>query len=152
MSPLRAMALAMLAVGGRALFVMTDRTVPTSTVALPVLRRQNSTLVAELRARNTVEGRAITTAMSTIYLNGDITRSRTANQGFDCRVDVSNNLWGFCATSVVAATSCGLVGSCVDNHACSSGCGFTNSAGVSTLTWYVTVHPEKLWHVGYLCI
>ncbi|KAL6872048.1 hypothetical protein J3F83DRAFT_733624 [Trichoderma novae-zelandiae] len=62
------------------------------------------------------------------YQNGDPNKFRTANLGFDCRVDTMNGLWGFCPVTVVAATDCGLAGSCVDHGSCSSGCGKTANA------------------------
>lgn len=79
----------------------------------------------------------IVTRLSTLFLSGDPSKTRTANPGFDCRIDLSAKLWGFCPTTVIAASDCGLAGSCVDNHACSKGCGFTNQ-DMTTFTWYVT--------------
>ncbi|KAM0254306.1 hypothetical protein ACHAQJ_006947 [Trichoderma viride] len=68
------------------------------------------------------------------YQNGDPKKSRTANPGFDCRVDTMNGLWGFCPFTVIAATDCGLAGSCVDQASCSSGCGKTANAELTTFT------------------
>ncbi|KAM0461765.1 hypothetical protein ACHAO4_000950 [Trichoderma viride] len=57
----------------------------------------------------------IQTRMSTCgFQNGDPNKMRTADPGFDCRVDTMNGLWGFCPVTVIAATDCGLAGSCVD--------------------------------------
>ncbi|KAK4664152.1 uncharacterized protein QC763_0082960 [Podospora pseudopauciseta] len=64
----------------------------------------------------------------TIFSRGDASKVRTANNGFDCRVDLIHDLWGFCPTTVISATDCGLAGSCVDKHGCSKGWGFTNAA------------------------
>lgn len=84
-----------------------------------------------------VKGRddSVVTSMDTIYLNGIPTATRTANSGYDITVDLQNGLWGFCPTSVIAATDCGLAGSCVDSHSCSDGCGFTG-LDLTTFTWY----------------
>ncbi|KFY78884.1 hypothetical protein V499_02037 [Pseudogymnoascus sp. VKM F-103] len=57
---------------------------------------------------------------------------RTADAGFDCRVDIQKQLWGFCPTTVIAASDCGLAGACVDNHACSTGCGISGDSTVTT--------------------
>lgn len=97
------------------------------------------TLAAQLLQRNATEfdKRAVMqTEMSTCgYQNGDPKRIRTANPGFDCRVDTMNGLWGFCPVTVIAATDCGLAGSCVDHASCSSGCGKTDNTKLTTFTW-----------------
>ncbi|KAK3401524.1 hypothetical protein B0T20DRAFT_116423 [Sordaria brevicollis] len=85
-------------------------------------RNATTTTLIQQKRQNGV----IVTRLSTVFLSGDPTRTRTANPGFDCRIDLSAKLWGFCPTTVIAASDCGLAGSCVDNHACSKGCGFTN--------------------------
>ncbi|KAK3376344.1 hypothetical protein B0T24DRAFT_218214 [Lasiosphaeria ovina] len=64
---------------------------------------------------------------ATIYYSGDSANAREPATGYDCRVDGLNNLWGFCPKTVIAATDCGLAGRCVDDHSCTSGCGFTES-------------------------
>lgn len=88
----------------------------------------NQTLVAR--------DQGINTAMSTCgYLNGDPSRPRTANSGYDCRVDAANQLWGFCPTTVIAASDCGLAGSCIDQYKCSSGCGAAGKTQLTTFTW-----------------
>lgn len=69
------------------------------------------------------------------YLNGDPSKPRTANAGYNCRVDTQNGLWGFCPTSVIAASDCGLAGSCVDDFKCSKGCGFVDKTQLTTITW-----------------
>ncbi|KAK3937336.1 hypothetical protein QBC46DRAFT_356757 [Diplogelasinospora grovesii] len=82
-----------------------------------------------------LEKRATSSRLTTCgYLDGDPTKPRTANAGFDCRVDTKNALWGFCTTTVTAATDCNLAGSCVDNHQCPSGCGFTDQTELPTCT------------------
>ncbi|KAH8913059.1 hypothetical protein BR93DRAFT_974466 [Coniochaeta sp. PMI_546] len=94
--------------------------------ASPVLKHANSTLVVEKR---------IVTEMSTCgYLNGDPSLPRTANTGFNCRVDTSHGLWGFCPTTVISAVDCGLGGACIDSYACSKGCGYTNNPSMTTWT------------------
>lgn len=81
----------------------------------------------------------IQTEMSTCgFQNGDPKKIRTADPGFDCRVDTMNGLWGFCPVTVIAATDCGLAGSCVDQGSCSSGCGQTDNTQLTTFTWYVS--------------
>ncbi|KAH0495894.1 hypothetical protein TgHK011_009420 [Trichoderma gracile] len=96
------------------------------------------TLAAQLHLRNGTEfdKRAdIQTEMSTCgYQDGDPNKFRTANPGFDCRVDTMNGLWGFCPVTVIAATDCGLAGSCVDHGSCSRGCGKTANAKLTTFT------------------
>ncbi|GKU04326.1 hypothetical protein FLAG1_04487 [Fusarium langsethiae] len=75
-----------------------------------------------------LEPRAISTELSTCgYLNGDPDKERTADPGFNCRVDARNGLWGFCPTSVLTASDCGLAGFCIDRLSCSTGCGMTNT-------------------------
>jgi hypothetical protein len=71
------------------------------------------------------------------YNTGDPNQPRTADAGFDCRVDTKNALWGFCPTTVIAAVDCGLAGNCVDRHACRSGCGISEDPSITTFTWYV---------------
>ncbi|KAF5021323.1 hypothetical protein F66182_6645 [Fusarium sp. NRRL 66182] len=81
------------------------------------------------------EPRAVSTELSTCgYLNGDPDKERTADSGFNCRVDTRNGLWGFCPTTVLTASDCGLAGSCVDSHECSEGCGMTDSEDLTTFT------------------
>ncbi|RSL78397.1 hypothetical protein CEP51_008267 [Fusarium floridanum] len=88
---------------------------------------QASTLLPLHRRNSKVQALAISTELSTCgYLNGDPKRMRTANEGYNCRIDTRNGLWGFCPTTVLAATDCGLAGSCVDRSKCSKGCGLTN--------------------------
>ncbi|KAH8899760.1 hypothetical protein GQ53DRAFT_201178 [Thozetella sp. PMI_491] len=89
---------------------------------------------------NVLENRA-TTALSTCgYLNGDPTKPRTAESGFVCRIDTAHGIYGFCPTTVIVATDCGLGGACLDQHACSKGCGITSSPGITTWTWYARGH------------
>lgn len=71
------------------------------------------------------------------YANGDRTKPRTANSGFNCRVDTKNGLWGFCPTTVIAASDCGLGGNCIDANACSGGCGIFGTPGITTFIWSV---------------
>ncbi|KAL6872424.1 hypothetical protein HDV57DRAFT_265125 [Trichoderma longibrachiatum] len=96
------------------------------------------TLAAQLPPYNgTVLGKRddIQTEMSTCgYQDGDPNKFRTANPGFDCRVDTMNGLWGFCPVTVIAATDCGLAGSCFDHGSCSRGCGKTDNDRLTTFT------------------
>ncbi|KAF5848728.1 hypothetical protein GGP41_009842 [Bipolaris sorokiniana] len=57
------------------------------------------------------------------YFDGNPKSSRTADPGYGCRVDTARGLWGFCPTTVMSASDCGLAGFCVDSHSCTSGCG-----------------------------
>ncbi|TQW02482.1 hypothetical protein IF2G_10082 [Cordyceps javanica] len=57
------------------------------------------------------------------YLDGNPTRFRTANSGYNCRFDTANSLWGYCPTTVIRAVDCGLAGACIDRHDCTKGCG-----------------------------
>ncbi|KAF5246682.1 hypothetical protein FANTH_6752 [Fusarium anthophilum] len=87
------------------------------------------------RPSNILEPRAISTELSTCgYLDCDHKKKRTADSGFNCRVDTRNGLWGFCPTTVLTVSDCGLAGSCVDRHDCSDGCGMTGSKGLTTFT------------------
>lgn len=93
----------------------------------------NSTLcpVVDLKRRQ------VTSYQSTCgFENGDPNQPRTAQPGFDCRTDTLNGLWGFCPTTVISATDCGLAGNCVDSFACTSGCGIFGNK-ITTFTWYV---------------
>ena len=89
----------------------------------------------ELRPR---QANPLTTDVSTCgFLNGNGTLSRTAEPGFDCRVDTKNAIWGFCPTTVISASDCGLAGGCVDAHGCQLGCGISDDSSVTTFTWFV---------------
>ncbi|KAH8660437.1 hypothetical protein BX600DRAFT_523389 [Xylariales sp. PMI_506] len=76
----------------------------------------------------------ITSSVTCGYENGDPSEPRTANAGYDCRVDVTLGLWGFCPTTVILASDCGLAGVCQDNYSCTDGCG--NLAGVFGITTF----------------
>jgi hypothetical protein len=69
------------------------------------------------------------------FANGNANEPRTAAPGYDCTVDTAHGLWGFCPTTVVAATDCGLAGNCVDAYSCSTGCGLVGVPGITTFTW-----------------
>ncbi|KAJ4397959.1 hypothetical protein N0V85_006410 [Neurospora sp. IMI 360204] len=71
--------------------------------------------------------------MSTIFLGGDSSKPKTASAGYAAQVDIINDIWGFCPTSA-PVQKCGLPGSCVDTHACSKGCGFTDDSSLPTIT------------------
>lgn len=76
------------------------------------------------------------------FKDGDANQPRTANAGYDCRVDTQHALWGFCPTTAISASDCGLAGNCVDPHSCSNGCGITGTPGITTFTWYVYLQGE----------
>ena len=91
-----------------------------------------------------LEKRLITAQISTCgYSDGDRTRPRTANSGYNCRVDTKNGLWGFCPTTVILASDCGLVGNCIDANACAAGCGIFGTPGITTFTWSVNSFRPK---------
>ncbi|KAK4665482.1 hypothetical protein QC763_402165 [Podospora pseudopauciseta] len=87
-------------------------------------RHTNATTLIQQKRQGTV----LVTKYFTLFSTSNPSSIRTANTGFDCRVDLIHDLWGFCPTSVISATDCGLAGSCVDKHGCSVGCGSTNAA------------------------
>ncbi|KAK1999306.1 hypothetical protein LX36DRAFT_574579 [Colletotrichum falcatum] len=80
--------------------------------------------------------RQVTSRASSVcgYYDGDPTKPRTADAGFGCREDIAHGLWGFCPTTVLAATDCGLAGNCVDSHSCRFSCGKTGIKGLTTFT------------------
>ncbi len=74
------------------------------------------------------------TTLSRIFAGGDASSPRTANSGFDIRVDLANGAWGFCGSN--NPDQCDMAGTCVDNYSCSNGCGFGNGNTVlKTWTW-----------------
>jgi len=75
------------------------------------------------------------------YYDGN--RPRTADAGWDCRVDTKNALWGFCPATVISASDCGLAGNCKDSHKCSKGCGMLNRPDITTFSWYVDIFPPS---------
>ena len=110
------------------------------TTALVVSGQQrlpSTTTLALDRRQGTV------TRFSTVFSSGDRSRIRTADSGFDWKVDVLNGVWGLCAATDVEVADCGLAGICVDSFSCSKGCGFIN-APLSTLTWYAK-HVTHKW-------
>ncbi|KAI1253861.1 hypothetical protein MGN70_004256 [Eutypa lata] len=85
-----------------------------------------------MEAHNILKFRAVTTQMSTCgYYDGDPSKVRTADPGYNCRVDISRGLWGFCPTTVISANDCGMAGACVDEGTCSSVCGFSGAAATT---------------------
>lgn len=69
------------------------------------------------------------------YYNGDPSRQRTAEAGFDCRVDVSRGLWGFCTTTVISEGDCNFAGAYFDHDACLEGCGKLGYTNIPTMMW-----------------
>jgi hypothetical protein len=71
------------------------------------------------------------------YRDGDPAQGWPAPSGYDCRVDTAHGIWGFCPTTVIEATDCGLGGYCFDTNTCTSGCGsLSNNPVITTWTWY----------------
>jgi hypothetical protein len=102
----------------------------------------NNSSLAELRKRQ------VTSFESTCgYNTGNPDEPRTANSGFDCRIDTLHALWGFCPTTVISATDCGLAGNCVDSYSCTSGCGIFGTPSITTFTWYVVCFLIELYQV-----
>lgn len=118
--------------------VLTSPVLGALSLSLPAVtpKPQVNTLVDE---HDMLRPRAVTTEMSTCgYENGDPSLILTANSGYDCRVDTARGLWGFCPTSVISASDCGLAGYCVDTGKCSTGCGSLSGRSTSTtFTWCV---------------
>jgi hypothetical protein len=75
---------------------------------------------------------AISTRLKTIYLSGDERKRRTAELGFDYRVE--GGLWALCPTTVAAVSDC-LVGACYDKFICSTGCGYPDRTSLGTINW-----------------
>ncbi|KAH6631715.1 hypothetical protein F5144DRAFT_229611 [Chaetomium tenue] len=72
------------------------------------------------------QGSTVFTTFSVIFREGDASRRRTAESGFDIRVDVVNSAWGFCGSN--NPKQCDMAGVCFDNFSCSTGCGSGNPA------------------------
>lgn len=77
---------------------------------LPLLLagRVESAVVAPTPASGTVPAQVqkrepLITRFATVFSSGDATKERTANGGFECRVDLDRSLWGFCPTTVLFA-------------------------------------------------
>lgn len=113
--------------------------------SLPVVTPRPQ-LNASVDEHDLLRQRAITTEMSTCgYENGNPTLIRTANSGYDCRVDTARALWGFCPTTVISASDCGLAGYCVDTGSCSDGCGSLSGVStITTFTWCVSKSTRSL--------
>ena len=77
-------------------------------------------------------GSSIFTTYSVIYRDGDASRRRTAESGYDIRVDVVNSAWAFCRSN--DPSLCDMGGACFDKFSCSTGCGSGNPA-LKTWTW-----------------
>ncbi|TAQ88157.1 hypothetical protein B7494_g3549 [Chlorociboria aeruginascens] len=88
-------------------------------------------LWANLNKRQTTS-RVVTSTCG--FETGDPSKPRSANPGFDCRVDTDNGLWGFCPTTVNLPSDCGIAGSCFDGSGCLGGCGIIGVAGITTIT------------------
>ncbi|RSM02850.1 hypothetical protein CEP52_007755 [Fusarium oligoseptatum] len=87
-----------------------------------------------IRHRNTrVQPRAFSTELSTCgYEDGDPDKVRTANDGYNCRINTRDGLWGFCSTTNIHVTDCRMAARCVDTHQCSDGCGSFNEDSFTT--------------------
>ncbi|KAI0844234.1 hypothetical protein F5Y00DRAFT_249195 [Daldinia vernicosa] len=66
------------------------------------------------------------------YQDGDPLKPRTAEPGYDCRIDTAAQLWGFCPTTVQNPSDCGLAGACADGGGTR---GFLDDTSVSTIYW-----------------
>ncbi|KAK4031754.1 hypothetical protein C8A01DRAFT_51275 [Parachaetomium inaequale] len=66
-----------------------------------------------------LQGRDVSTSLSTCgFLNGDPSKPWVAPNGYNCRVDTLHGIWGFCPTTVISATDCGLGAFCFDSGPC----------------------------------
>lgn len=93
----------------------------------------SATALARHQLHNRQNAEHITTCG---YLDGNPKSSRTADPGYGCRVDTARGLWGFCPTTVISASDCGLAGFCVESHSCTSGCGrLSDRTDVTTFSW-----------------
>ncbi|KAL2147655.1 hypothetical protein VTI28DRAFT_8109 [Corynascus sepedonium] len=72
--------------------------------------------------------------MSTVWRTGNSHMVRSAEPGWDVRIDLEQNLWGFCDRTFVGTTQCGLAGRCTDSFSCSTGCGRTTEGDFPTWT------------------
>lgn len=90
---------------------------------------------AWLRERQLNDAAIETELLTCGYRDGDPKKDWPAPAGHNCRIDTKNGLWGFCPTSVIAATDCGLAGACVDKADCSDVCGAPASLSLTTFTW-----------------
>ncbi|EPE05348.1 hypothetical protein F503_02087 [Ophiostoma piceae UAMH 11346] len=68
------------------------------------------------------------------YQSGNVNSPRSAQSGFDCRVDTAHGVWGFCPTSVIVATDCGLAAACIDSGSCSGICHINTDTALTTFT------------------
>jgi hypothetical protein len=68
------------------------------------------------------------------YRDGNPREARIAPDGFNCRVDVPNALWGFCDSGAQLRDCFGLIVKCFDKGDCSKGCG-ANNPKFKTVTW-----------------
>lgn len=113
-------------------YALTIRSIP---VATALSSSSSNSSRDTMDAHNILKFRAVTTQISTCgYYDGDPSNVRTADPGYNCRVDISRGLWGFCPTTVISANDCGMAGACVDEGTCSSVCGFSGAAA-TTFSW-----------------
>lgn len=102
------------------------------TLSQPRVTNTTTNTTATLRARSAPPSRTSICGYST----GDPSKAWSAPDGYDCRVDTSHGLWGFCPTTVIAAPDCSLGGYCFDDTSCQTGCGrLRNNTRISTWTW-----------------
>ncbi|KAK9438748.1 hypothetical protein VB005_06896 [Metarhizium brunneum] len=101
------------------------------TLSQPRVTNTTTNTTATLRARSAPPSRTSICGYST----GDPSKAWSAPDGYDCRVDTSHGLWGFCPTTVIAAPDCSLGGYCFDDTSCQTGCGrLRNNTRISTWT------------------
>ncbi|KAI9641617.1 hypothetical protein NHQ30_009471 [Ciborinia camelliae] len=74
------------------------------------------------------------------YLNGNALSPRIPASGYFCGKNTQNNLWGFCSTGIDVA-DCWLLGYCVDQGACFTGCGVS---GLTSTTCQSYCYSEFL--------
>ncbi|KAK3905576.1 hypothetical protein C8A05DRAFT_12600 [Staphylotrichum tortipilum] len=97
--------------------------VPSPLLLLPLLGGGGQVTASALVGR---QAAPIVTKFTTVYGGGDPSVRRTADSGYEIRVDTTNGAWGFCATK--NANQCDMGDTCVDDTTCTAGCGFGNKA------------------------
>ncbi|KIH86391.1 hypothetical protein SPBR_08487 [Sporothrix brasiliensis 5110] len=120
-------AISCIAAVGRTLPTPTSPATTTASLRFRAATQQPTTVA--LAAAQT-DGQLITCG----YLDGNASAPRSAQPGFDCRIDTLHGIWGFCPTTVIAATDCGLAAACSDSGTCTSICEFNAASGLTTIT------------------
>ncbi|KAK4235106.1 hypothetical protein C8A03DRAFT_18101 [Achaetomium macrosporum] len=100
--------------------------------ALVCGREQSQSHTSLALSKRQVTPGPIQTRFSTTFSTGDGSNIRTPPTGYQFRVDLVNDLWGACTSTVAEEAECGFAGSCVDEFQCSKVCG-NNDGPLTTL-------------------